>query len=287
MKKKLQVLRVLAPVAFLGAYWFGRDYIEDFVGAFEGENLGGAFEGVAGIILITALVLIPIVPFVVWVQYQKQRTKKFKQVAEEMGFIFHPKVRDHKADKSFDLRMAVSAFDRFSGSHEPQIRNMLHSVSEQLEVGIFDYQCTIGEGQGLLRELLLPSLFQGQTDRQALIYFSSPGLDLPLFSLRPQGLFEKVGTVFGSQDINFESDQTGAEFSKKYLLRGKDEQKVRELFTPEVLDFFAGQDGVSTEGRRSRLIFYRDGKRLKPEDTPAFLEEGLEVFRLFAPSQPS
>jgi len=64
-------------------------------------------------------------------------------------------------------------------------------------------------------------------------------------------------------------------------------QKVRELFTPEVLDFFAGQDGVSTEGRRSRLIFYRDGERLKPEDTPAFLEEGLEVFRLFAPSQPS
>jgi hypothetical protein len=275
MKKKLQVLRVLAPVAFFGTYFFGGDYIEDFVGAFEGENLGGAFEGVAGIILITALVLIPIVPFVVWVQYQKQRTKKFKQVAEEMGFIFHPKIRDHKADKSFDLRMAVSAFDRFYEGHSPKIRNMLHSVSEQLEVGIFDYQCTIGQGQG------------SRTDRQALIYFSSPGLDLPLFSLRPQGLFDKVGTVFGSQDINFESDQTGAEFSKKYLLRGKDEQKVRELFTPEVLDFFAGQDGVSTEGRRSRLIFYRDGERLKPEDTPAFLEEGLEVFRLFAPSQPS
>jgi hypothetical protein len=275
MKKKLQLLRVLAPVAFLGAYWFGRDYIEDFVGAFEGEDLGGAFEGVAGIILITALVLIPIVSFVVWVQYQKQRTKKFKQVAEEMGFIFHPKVRDHRADKSFDLRMAVSAFDRFSKGHSPKIRNMLHRVSEQVEVGIFDYQCTIGRGKG------------SRTDRESLIYFSSPGLDLPLFSIRPEGLFDKVGTVLGSQDINFESDQTGAEFSKKYLLRGKDEQKVRELFTPEVLDFFAGQDGVSAEGRRSRLIIYRDGERLKPEDTPAFLEEGLKMFRLFAPSQPS
>ena len=114
-------------------------------------------------------------------------------------------------------------------------------------------------------------------------------MNLPQFALRPEYLFDKIGSALGYQDIDidFESDRTGVEFSKKYLLQGKDEQKVRELFTPEVLGFFGGQYGVSTEGGGDQLIFYRLGKRIKPEDVRPFIEEGLEVFRLFASSQPS
>ena len=70
-------------------------------------------------------------------------------------------------------------------------------------------------------------------------------------------------------------------FSAKYLLRGNDEQKVREVFTHEVLAFFETQEGVSTEGDGDQLIFYRGRKRIKPENVRAFMEEGLQVLRLF------
>ena len=260
------VATVLVSLATAVTLFFGRDY-------FYGGSTAG--DVVSVIIPIIAVIMIIIVWVIVWVEYEKLRTKEFKQVAEEMGFSFYPKVRDHPADRSFDPRRGLSAFHLFRQGDSGEIRNMLHSVSEQLEVGIFEYQYTIGSGR------------HRRTVRQSVIYFRSPELNLPQFSLRPETPFHKIGSALGYEDIDFESDRTGVEFSKKYLLQGKDEQKVRELFTPEVLGFFGGQYGVSTEGGGDQLIFYRLGKRIKPEDVRPFMEEGLEVFRLFASSQPS
>ena len=116
---------------------------------------------------------------------------------------------------------------------------------------------------------------------QSVICFQSPQLNLPKFRLRPEYFSDKIGSKLGYQDIDFESHPTAAEFSKKYLLRGKDEQKIRALFTDEVLAFFAGQDKIRVEGFSSHLCFYRAPKLIEPEDIPAFMKEGFEVFRLF------
>ena len=257
------VATVLVSLATAVTLFFGRDYF-----------YGGSIAGIVVSVIIPFVAAILIV--IVWRQYEKQRTKEFKQVAEEMGFIFYPKGDD------MQLRIGVTArlsdFHLFSQGRSRKIRNMLHGVSEQLEVGIFGYRYTTGGGRS------------SHTVRQSVIYFRSPELNLPQFALRPENLFHKIGSALGYEDIDFESDRTGVEFSKKYLLQGKDEQKVRELFTTEVLGFFEGQDGISTEGGGDQLIFYRPapyGKRIKPEDVRPFMEEGLEVFRLFASSQPS
>ena len=264
------VATVLVSLATAVTLFFGRDY-------FYGGSIAGIVVSV--IIVIVAAILIVIV----WRQYEKQRTKEFKQVAEEMGFSFYPKVRDdHPAGRSFDklFRLLRPTQARNSQGDFGEIRNMLHSVSEQLEVGILGYRYTTA-GRGGSRTNSPPPY--------SVIYFRSPELNLPQFALRPENFFHKMGSwdSLGYQDIDFESDRTGVEFSKKYLLQGKDEQKVRELFATEVLGFFEGQDGISTEGGGDQLIFYRLGKRIKPEDVRPFMEEGLEVFRLFASSQPS
>ena len=259
------VATVLVSLATAVTLFFGRDYF-----------YGGSTAGVVVSVIIPIIAVILII--IVWVQYEKLRTKEFKQVAEEMGFSFYPKVRDdHPAGRSFDklFRLLRPTQARNSQGDFGEIRNMLHSVSEQLEVGIFGYQYTTTGNYG------------GHARRPSVIYFRSPELNLPQFSLRPEGRSDKIGSALGYQDIDFESDRTGVEFSKKYLLQGKDEQKVRELFATEVLGFFEGQDGISTEGGGDQLIFYGLGKRIKPEDVRPFMEEGLEVFRLFASSQPS
>jgi len=245
------VATVLVSLATAVTLFFGRDYF-----------YGGSIAGIVVSVIIPIIAVILII--IVWVQYEKQRTKEFKQVAEEMGFIFYPKGDDMQLHIGVTTRL--SDFHLFSQGRSRKIRNMLHGVSEQLEVGIFGYQYTTGGGQS------------SDTVRQSVIYFRSPELNLPQFALRPENLFHNIGGVFGYQDIDFDSHP---QFSKKYLLRGNDEQKVRELFATEVLGFFEGQDGISTEGGGDQLIFYRRRKRIKPEDVRPFMEEGLQVFRLF------
>ncbi len=208
----------------------------------------------------------------------EQRTKKFTDFAEQMGMEF-------SVEDEWDIGESLSAFDLFSQSGV-KITNVLHGDSEQLgygedfEVRILEHIYSSGES----------------TISQTVICFRSPQLSLPDFSMRPEHFFHKIGSVLGYQDIDFESHPTAVEFSKKYLLRGKDEQTIRALFTDKVLTFFAAhpdvgnghlpfwhwsQYEVCVEGSGDQLILYRAGIGIKPEDIPAFMKEGFEVFRLF------
>ena len=203
-------------------------------------------------------------------KWQEQRLKKLKDFAEQMGMEF-----SEKGDSA--LLESLSAFDLFSQSGV-KITNVLHGDSEQLgygeefEVRIFAY--------GFARQQ------QDQHRMQSVICFQSPQLNLPKFQLRPEEWLHKIGSKLGYQDIDYESHPTAVEFSKKYLLRGKDEQKIRALFTDTVLTFFSvDRDKVWLEGSGDQLISYQPGKIIEPEDIPAFMKEGFEVFRLFTRKQ--
>ena len=223
--------------------------------------------------------LIFIVSVIVLIPRAKQRTKKFKQVAGQMGMKF--------SNGDSALLRRLGAFDLFRRvfrvhtglTRLQKITNVLHGDSEQLGYSE-EFKVTILE------------CMDDEEEYQTVILFRSPRLSLPDFLMRPEKLRHKIGSRYlGDQDIDFESDQTAAEFSKKYLLRGKYgkyERKIRVLFTDKILTFFAAHpDEVCVEGRGKQLIFYQAGKIIEPEDTPAFIEEGLEVFRLFASSRPS
>ena len=198
----------------------------------------------------------------------KQRSKKFKDLAEQMGMEF-------SVEDEWDIGASLSAFDLFSQSGV-KITNVLHGDSEQLGYGE-EFEVTVLECTYAIGE-------DAQVN-QTVIYFRSPQLSLPRFGVRPEEWHHKLRSKLGYQDIDFESHPTAVEFSKKYLLRGRGEQKIRALFTDEVLAFFAGQDKLCVEGFSSHLCFYRAEKLIEPEDIPAFMKEGFEVFRLFTQEQ--
>ena len=198
----------------------------------------------------------------------EQRLKKLKDFAEQMGMEFSA-----KGDSA--LLESLSAFDLFSQSGV-KITNVLHGDSEQLGYGE-DFEVRI-----------LEHIYSSDdsTISQTVICVRSPQLSLPDFSMRPEEWHHKLRSKLGYQDIDFESHPTAVEFSKKYLLRGKDEQTIRALFTDAVLTFFAAHpDKVCVEGSDDQLIWYQPGKIIEPEDIPAFMKEGFEVFRVFARKQ--
>ena len=200
-------------------------------------------------------------------QYEKRRSKKLKDFAEQMGMEF-------SVEDEWDIGESLSAFDLF---WEADITNVLYGDSEQLGYGeefeVRVLECAHDDG--------------GDTRvHQTVIYFHSPQLSLPRFGVRPEEWHHKLRSKLGYQDIDFESHPTAVEFSKKYLLRGKDEQTIRALFTDAVLTFFAAHpDKVCVEGSDDQLIWYQPGKIIEPEDIPAFMKEGFEVFRLFTQEQ--
>ena len=73
----------------------------------------------------------------------------------------------------------------------------------------------------------------------------SDELRLPSFSLKPEGFLHRLVASLGLQDINFD---THPEFSRMYQLQGSDEESVRELFQPGVLEYFEQHKGLCVEG---------------------------------------
>ncbi len=140
----------------------------------------------------------------------------------------------------------------------------MEGEANNAELAIFDYQYTTGGGQS------------SHTYRQSVFCIWSPKLYLPQFSMRPEGIFHKIGGAFGYQDIDFDSHP---EFSKKYLLRGDNEASIRQLFNNNVLTNIESQQKISIEGGGNQLVFYK--KRIKPDDIESFMDEGFRFFKLF------
>ena len=205
------------------------------------------------------------------VKLSEQRSKKFKNLAEQMGMEF-------SVEDEWDIGASLSAFDMF---WEADITNVLSGDSEQLgygeefEVTVLECSYVVASGEDSTKTIV-----------QTVICFHSPQLSLPDFSMRREEWHHKLRSKLGYQDIDFESHPTAVEFSKKYLLRGEDEQTIRALFTDAVLTFFAAHpDKVCVEGSDDQLIWYQPGKIIEPEDIPAFMKEGFVVFRVFARKQ--
>ncbi|MFK7817573.1 MAG: hypothetical protein AB8G99_02545 [Planctomycetaceae bacterium] len=193
----------------------------------------------------------------------KRRTEAMEGIAQELGLDFFQESDSSVAVSLGKLRL----FDR---GRKKRFMNMMTGTANGVRIAIFEYRYTTGSGK------------HQHTHQQTVISFQSDLLSLPDFELRPEHMFHKIGQAFGYKDIDF---ATHPRFSKQYLLRGPGEQQIRELFEPALLEFFEDQKkGVCVEAGHSRLIFYRAGKRLKPEQIRDFMTEGFGVYSMLKQS---
>ena len=190
---------------------------------------------------------------------EKKRTEGFQKAAGELGFDFLP-----LGDTAFFESLKI--FHLFSQGHSKKMWNLLRGRTQDLEVAIFDFRYITGSGK------------HSHTWNQTVIAFQFDGPALPTFSLRPENIGHRISAWFGYQDINFDSHRN---FSRKYLLRGSDENAIRALFTANVLDFYEDKHGLSTEGSGNTLLFYRHAKKVRPEAIRTLMEEGFGILSLF------
>jgi hypothetical protein len=106
----------------------------------------------------------------------------------------------------------------------------------------------------------------------------SASLELPSFTMRPEHVFDRLGSALGFQDIDFADH---SQFSKMYVLKGQDETAIREFFDQQMLDFFAGRPGICFECMPGMFIYFRARRRQKVDEMRTYLEEGYTVYQAF------
>jgi hypothetical protein len=222
-------------------------------------------EFVIFILIFAGVAVLVIVGVVASYLYEKKRRETLQKVADELGLPFYP-----QGDPT--LLVQLGKFNLFSQGRSRKIANVLHGDTEEIRLGIFDYQFTTGSGKN------------STTWKQTVVYFEAANMNLPQFSMRPQGFFHMIGKVFGYQDIDF---NTHPVFSKNFILQGPDVEGIRKLFRPELLALLEQKTGVSLEGQGSQLVFYRNNQRSKPEQIRTLMAEGFELFKQLRGPVPS
>jgi hypothetical protein len=161
----------------------------------------------------------------------------------------------------------LDRFALFNQGHTKSITNVMYGEIDGVKTALFDYEYVTGSGKNR------------SAYNQSVAYFEPPGLSLPLFSLRPENAIYKIMSAFGYQDIDFGNRP---EFSKLYLLRGPDEQAIRNTFNEAAFGFYEMNQGTCTDGGGNQLFVFRQSHRAAPLETQAFINWAVGVKNLFA-----
>ena len=190
---------------------------------------------------------------------EQERTRQMVNVAAQLGWQFSEVA-------GLNWIPNLDKFALFSQGHSKRINNAMYGEIADVKAAVFDYYYVVGHGKHQRRF------------NQSVIYFEPRNLDAPLFSLRPEHTLHKLISAFGYQDIDFGNRPT---FSSKYLLRGSDEQGIRNLFSDPLLGFYEMNEGTSTDGGGNQLFLFRQNSRPSPHETQSFLNWGLQLQRLY------
>lgn len=212
-------------------------------------------------VIVAGILLVLIVGYFKEKERQK-RIKELKDIASTLRFSFTAKVGTTFLDKIREFYL----YNRQGSS--PEVRNLMTGEKDGLQVSIFDFHYTIGDQKVSTRY------------SQSVLLLESEQLHLPFFILRPESVLDKIGTLFGGQDIDFSSNPR---FSDHYLLRGEQEDRIRETFSPQVISYYEGHHKVYTEGNKKKLLFFTGmGKDLiTPEKLPDLMKSGIQAGQIF------
>jgi len=250
----------ICPLAQEGALTGGSEEVQKESSAIDKESIADSDKKHGGWTRVGIIVTIFISGVILLIIYihkrrEKKRTLILNALAMEIGLDFLPAQDD-------ELLAKMQVFSLFNKGHRREMKNVMKTKTDNVKMTLFDYAYTTGGGEHSRRHT------------QTVVAFEHDSLSLPKFTLRPEGLFAKIGAAIGFQDIDFDEHP---EFSKSFVLKGEDEPAIRKFFDREKLDFFAQMKESYIETAHSFFIYTRDGRK-KPEQIRKFLKEGHSVY---------
>lgn len=164
-------------------------------------------------LLIVAISIV--VAILAWYAAERRR-KALAEFAQANGFEFRGHPGDHHDQ--------YESFTPFGRGNNRRSSNLISGQRDGVQWEMFDYRFTTGSGKN-------------KSTHHAGIVLARVPLYLPKMGIRPEGIFDKLASVVGFDDIDFES----AEFSRKFHVNCADRKTAYDLIHPQMIEYLLSQ----------------------------------------------
>ncbi len=216
------------------------------------------------LVFAAAALAILVAAVIAW-RLERRRVERLGQTARALGLAFHE-------EDPFDLASRYGHLDALRQGSNRYAFNVLEGEWKGHPVAVFDYHY----------ETYSHSKRGRRTHHH---YLSGAVLRLPRrfpeLLVRPETLFDKLGEVFGFEDIDFES----IEFSRAYRVKARDRKFAYDVFHPRMMELFLERGDLAVEIDGDLLLQVEGGKtapdRIRSRlDLLARIREGLPEYLL-------
>ncbi|MDP9158601.1 MAG: hypothetical protein M3O09_00010 [Acidobacteriota bacterium] len=207
------------------------------------------------------------------------RSNKIEAMARSLGFTFRREATERDNELitgcSLDKREKMTRGKTLAAIGETivfgndflyrqTISNVVEAArTEELNMTVFDQAYRVGN--------------KGNQYYNTISRIQSPMLKLPWFKLSPGAR--------SSDDMDFPE---APEFNRKYVLTTADEEIIRAIFTPALIQYLVEQPAPLTVGADGDLMFvYRYRRRTKARDFATSIERHKRIFSLLLEGQRS
>ena len=171
----------------------------------------------------------------------------------------------------------------FQAGHSAAFLNVMRGEIDGAEALLFDYRHTVGD---LLTAMTSTSLLADvvigyRENRAPTIYnmtiaaFRVPPGAISQFELRQENVIDRMADAFKGDDIDFPEH---TEFSKRFLLRGPNPDRIRRMFDPQLLNFLTGQKiPFCVEASGDWLVVYAFGQRVPVKHLALFWNQARGI----------
>lgn len=216
------------------------------------------------LIILGILVLVAVLEIVVLITADKRRRRALAEAGPSQGFQPIPPGNPPKIALVPILEHKYHTWGQ-----------VLQGSRGSSEVLLFDYSYSVGKSGS----------------NQTLVAFRDAAASFPKFQLRSNHFLASAGWgAYQGNRVKFDAD---AAFNKSYLLTGPDPQTVSNFFVSGLRNFLVSMPDHSwtIEGYGNWLVFYRHGKKVKPDALFEFADSAGQVaesiFGLVPKGQPN
>jgi hypothetical protein len=145
--------------------------------------------------------------------FERRRRRALAAFAGRAGMSFTP-------GDAGEIYLGYDGFTPFGQGRSRRASNHVQGRRGEVDWDFFDYRYTTGSGKN-------------RRTHHYGIAAAKVGLMLPTMTLRPEGMFDKIASLAGFDDLNFESE----EFSRRYHVKGEDRQRIYDLIHPKMMEY--------------------------------------------------
>jgi hypothetical protein len=195
------------------------------------------------LLLILGVIVIAVVAYLHHLAEKRRREELFA-LANELGWQFVPR-RDSSHDDQY------AHFEVFRRGHSRYAYNTLFGALSiegkhfDAKMGDFVYKVTSGSGKSR----------STTTYRFSYLIVHLPYPGVPGLLIRPEGMFDKLASVLGFDDIDFES----AEFSRKFFVGSDNKRFAYDVIDPRMIEFLLDSKSPTVDLEQGRGLF-TDGR---------------------------